>query len=75
MRALARVTAFVLDATEAALLAKRLRYLKTSELDGVSPGTLRAAARQLRAAAYSLRVAASRFDHRAELLEHEARTP
>lgn len=68
---LARVTAFVLDASEAAGTAKRLRYLKTSELDGVSSSTLRAAAAHLRAASYSLKVAARRFEHRADLLDHE----
>lgn len=69
MRGIARVTAFLLDATDAAQIAKRLRYLKTSELEGVSSRQLRGAAAHLRAASYSLKVAARRFEHRADLLD------
>lgn len=73
MRSIARVTGFLLETGDAVTVAHRLRYLKTSELEGVSPLFLRRAARNLRAASYSLLVAARRFEHRAELLDHERR--
>lgn len=51
-------------------LANRIRFLKTSELDGVEADVLVRCARRCRAAAYSLTTAARRFEHRAELLTH-----
>jgi len=71
---ISRATAFLLDTGDAATIARRLRHLRTSELDGVPAKFLRQSARNLRAASYSLRVAADRFDHRADVLEHEETT-
>ena len=48
--------------------ASRLRHLKTSDLDGLGPDTLRRAARHLRAASHHALVAARRLEHRADLL-------
>lgn len=71
MRGIARETGFVLDMTEPLLSARRLRDLRSSELDGISPALLDSAARHLRAAAYVHLTAARRFEHRARILRED----
>ena len=63
------VSATLLEIPDPLHAANRLRYLPTSELEGVTAEILRHAARRCRAASYSLLTAARRFEHRAELLE------